>query len=383
MDRQPEVVFNGLLSVTVLLMIVDHPTIRLQPKVDFTHPLTSLEWKESEMPVGVYNSQAVVLGSKVYIGGGSMSPGPSSILLVYDFTKDSWEKLDTPTEWYALTTYHSQLVLIGGVDPNTRNIADPVTRKASTTNHDTGKVNIVDPTTNLDNADTTADTRRATTMNDDRATNQLWVLDEQHHWTQPLPPMAIKRLQASAVSVGDHLIVAGGQGVGPLDAVEVYDGHQWREAQSLPIAQSWMKSVLHEGKWYLDGGAQAEEDCKIYYTSLESLIATTHSEGDKQSSVWKELPGSPLLWSTPAVFKNQLISVAGYYSSAIHAYFPSNMSAWVHVGDLPVACYSTCTLVLPTGELLVIGGDSEYGPSPISFTASIGGDSNLRSLKLW
>ena len=235
----------------------------------------------------------------------------------------------------------------------------------------------MNPTTNLDNADTTG---RDTTMNNDRATNQLWVLDEAHHWTQPLPPMTIKRFQASAVSVGDHLIVAGGQGVGPLDAVEVYDGHQWRKAQSLPRAGSSMKSALHEGKWYLDGGAQAEEDCKIYYTSLESLIATTHSEGDKQSSVWKALPGSPLLWSTPAVFKNQLISVAGYYSSAIHAYFPSNMS-WVHVGDLPVACYSTCTLVLPTGELLVIGGDSEYGPLPISFTASIGGDSNFSSLK--
>ena len=149
-----------------------------------------------------------------------------------------------------------------------------------------------------------------------------------------------------------------------------------------------MKSVLHEGKWYLDGGAQAEEDCKIYYTSLESLIATTYSEGDKQSSVWKELPGSRLLWSTPAVFQNQLISVAGYqnqlisvveypYSSAIHAYFPSKKS-WVHVGDLPVAYYSTYTLVLPTGKLLVIGGHDEYGlASPIFFIATIGGDLSL------
>ena len=306
--------------------------------MNLLHPLTSLEWSECDkMPVGVFNVQAVVLENKVYIGGGSMSTGPSSILLIYNFIEDSWGMLDTPTQWHALTSYNSQLVLVGGMDPNTGT-----------------------------------------------ATNQLWVLDEQHEWTQPLPPMTTERYQASAVNVGGHIIVAGGQGgshVGPLDEVEVYDGHQWREAQSLPIAQSWMKSVLHEGKWYLDGGAQAEEDCKIYYTSLESLIATTHSEGDKQSSVWKELPGSPLLWSTPAVFQNQLISVAGYYSSAIHAYFPSNMSAWVHVGDLPVACYSTCTLVLPTGELLVIGGDSEYGPLPISFTARIGGDSNLNSLK--
>ena len=286
------------------------------------------------MPVGVFNAQAVVLKNKVYIGGGCMSPGPSSILLVYDFTKDLWDRLDTPTQWYALTSYNSQLVLVGGTDPNTG-----------------------------------------------IATNQLWVLDEQCKWIQALLPMTKERYQASAVSVGDHLIIAGGQGsshVGPLDEVEVYDGHLWRKAKSLPTPRSSMKSALHEGKWYLDGGAQAAEDCMIYYTSLESLIATIHSEGDEQSSVWKELPGSPLLWSTPVVFKNQLISVAGYrYSSAIHAYFPSNVS-WVHVGDLPVACYSTCALVLPTGELLVIGGHSEYGPLRISFIATIGGDLSLR-----
>ena len=187
------------------------------------------------MPVGVFNAQAVVLENKVYIGGGSMSTGPSSILLVYDFIKDLWDMLDTPTQWYTFTSYNSQLVLVGGMDPNTGT-----------------------------------------------ATNQLWVLDEQRKWTQPLSPMTIERYQASAVNVGGHLIVAGGQyrsHVGPLDKVEVYDGHQRRKVQSLPSGRSWMKSVLHEGKWYLDGGAQAEEDCKIYYTSLESLIATTYSEG--------------------------------------------------------------------------------------------------------
>ena len=105
-----------------------------------------------------------------------MSTGPSSILLIYDFIKDSWDMLDTPTQWYTLTSYNSQLVLVGGMDPNTGT-----------------------------------------------ATNQLWVLDEQRKWTQPLPPMTIERYQASAVN-GGHLIVAGGERhshVGPLDKVEV------------------------------------------------------------------------------------------------------------------------------------------------------------------
>ena len=128
------------------------------------HPLASLEWRECcKLPVSVYNAHAVVFKNKVYIGGGGMDPKPSSRLFTYHFTKDLWDKLDTPTQWCALTTHHSQLVLVGGVDP------------------DTGE-----------------------------ATNQLWVLNEHWLWTQPLPPMITERYNASAVNVGDHLIVAGG-----------------------------------------------------------------------------------------------------------------------------------------------------------------------------
>ena len=279
--------------------------------------------------MGVYNAQAVVLGSKVYVGGGSMDPGSSSRLLTYDFTKDSWEIVDTPTLWYALSTYHSQLVLVGGVDPDT-----------------------------------------------EIATDQLWVLDEKHQWIQTHIPMMTKRCQASAVSVGDHLIVAGGCGgseFDPLDSVEMYDGCRWRKIQSLPRACSGMKSTLHERNWYLAGGV--EQDSRVYYTSLVSLIGTAHSN---VTPVWRELPGTPLESSTPAVLRNQLISVGeGHpYNSAIHAYSPNN-NCWVHVGSLPAAFYSTCTVVLPAGELLVVGGDIQSGSSSCLFRANIRGSENI------
>ena len=273
----------------------------------------------------VYNAQAVVLGNKVYIGR-IVHDGSSSKLLVFDFTEDSYGILDTPTEDYTLTTYCSQVVLVGGRDP------------------DTGK-----------------------------ATNQLWVLDEQDDWSESLPPMIIKRYQAPAISVGDHLVVAGGccSDGSPLATVEVYDGHQWRQVQSLPRACCSMKSTVLEGNWYL--ASRTRQGCKIYHTSLKCLIATLEEAG--QTSVWKKLPGAPLQWTTLAVFRNQLITVeAGYYcSSAIHAYFP-NTKSWVHVGDLPAACYSTCTLVLPTEELLVIGPRS--GLASCLFRANIGGNSH-------
>ena len=278
------------------------------------------------MPVSVLNAQAVVLDNKVYIGGGSMSPTPPTRLLIYDIAEDSWDIIDTPTEWYALATYHSKLVLVGGRDPNTK-----------------------------------------------EATNQLWVLDEQCHWAQPLPPMTTKRYKASAVSVGDHLIVAGGQGGShfcPLDEVEIYDGHQWKKVVSLPKACWWMKSTLHEGNWYLAGGIG--QGSEVYQTSLESLIVT--SEGAARTSVWKKLPDAPVQRFATVMFRDQLIAIGGGnpLGSAIHAYSPSTNS-WVHVGDFPVACHSSCAVVLPTGELLVVGGESESGLLHCPFRASIGG----------
>ena len=286
-----------------------------------------MEWKECQkMPVSVKNAQAVVLGNKVYIGGGSMHPMLPPRLLVYDFTEDSWDIIDTPIQWYAFTTYHSKLVLVGGRDPITR-----------------------------------------------EATNELWVLDEQYHWTQPLPPMTIKRYKASAVSVGDHLIVAGGQGGShdcPLDEVEMYDGRQWKKVESLPKPCWWMASTLHGGDWYLGGGMG--QGSEVYCTSLESLMVT--SERDGQTSVWKKLPDAPVKRFATVMFRDQLMTVGGGspLDSALHAYSP-NTNSWMHVGDLPVACHSTCTVVLPTGELLVVGGESESGLLHCPFRANVGG----------
>ena len=307
-----------------------HITPSLQPQVDLLHPLASLEWSERcEIPVSIDDAQAVVLGTKVYIGG-AMYPGLSSRLLIYDFSKDSWDKLDTPTYLYALTTYHSQLVLVGGVDPDTK-----------------------------------------------KATNQLWILDEQHHWTQPFPPMTTKRYQASAVSEDDHLIVAGGYSdAGALDEVVVYDGHQWRRVQPLPRACSWMKSAVLRGNWYLAGRMEQnnEQGYVIYHTSLDSLIASPEKAG--QMSVWKKLPDAPLKWSAVAVSRNQLITVGGgdNYSSAIHAY-STTTNSWVHVGDLPDACYSPNSLVLPTGELVVVG--TKFGLASFLLRANIRGELGL------
>ena len=303
--------------------------------MDLLHPLTSLEWSEyRDMPVSVCDTHAVVLGKKIYIGGGKLYPGPHFGLLIYDLTEDSWNVLDTPTKLYAITTYQSQLVLVGGKDPYSL-----------------------------------------------KATNMLWVLDEQcqaeeHYRAQSLPPMKTECYNSSAISVGYHLFVAGGRGgtqsrSRPLASVEVYDGCKWRHVQSLPRAFSWIKSTLHEGNWYLVGGTRQGRE--VYHTSPESLLATTYSDEAEKTSVWKKLPDAPLKKSILTVLLNYLIAIGTeYWNSAIHAYSPS-IDSWVHVGDLPVNCYSTCTVVLSTGELLVVESGLTSDSSHL-FKAKIGGD---------
>ena len=278
------------------------------------------------MPLDMCDAQAVLLGDKVYMGGGDMYPGPSAALLIYNYTVDSWDLLAAPTEDYALTAYNSQLVLAGGNDHSTRNI-----------------------------------------------TNQLWVLDEQQYWIQPIPPMKARCCRASAVSVDHHLIVAGGldDELDPLDVVQVYDGHQWKKAQPLPKAGHCMKSSVLNGIWYLVGGD--EQGKEVVYSSLLSLIATSSLDSTRQTSVWKKLPNAPLEWTTPVKIGKDLAIVGGnLYSSAIHIYSYST-SSWVYVEDLPVACHSTCTLVLPTGELLAVGGETEKGTFSHAFITKIEG----------
>ena len=67
------------------------------------------------MNIGNY-AHAVWLKDKVYIGGGWISESirHEARLYIYTPATDEWTTLDTPVYWFGLTTYHSQLVLVGG-----------------------------------------------------------------------------------------------------------------------------------------------------------------------------------------------------------------------------------------------------------------------------
>ena len=257
------------------------------------------------------DAQAVWLGDKLYVGGG-LTPGNIrnyARLYIYTPSTDTWNHIDTSVYYFALITYHSQLVLVGG-----REYVD-----------------------------------------DWPVTNKLCTLTEHDQWRETLPPMTTKRHSASAVEFADNILVAGGEDGKwrDIDNVDVYNGHHWAKAHCLPKPCRWMKSTILNGHWYLMGGeGQGKE---VYYASLDSLVAKP------LPSVWKRLPDVPHDCSSTTVFGNRLIAIGGGHlspSSSIHAYSPHTQS-WVHVGDMPVGLHSACTAVLPTGKLMVIGGWSD------------------------
>ena len=244
-----------------------------------------------------------------------------------DFTGDiTWKTLKSPTRQSALTTYQERLVLVGGWDPST-------------------------------------DTR----------TNQLWVMEEEGTWTQPLPAMPTPRSGASAVSIEQYLIVAGGVGrnYSNVDVVEVYNGQQWVTTDPLPKGCCYMKSTLHDGFLYLMGGDPQGKS--VFQCSVQELIEQATPHPLKQST-WNTIRDAPYKWCSVATFGGALVAVGGYdkgHKNSLHMYDPLTQ-LWVHAGEMPVAVYSTCTVTLPSGEMMVIGGGTkDTTRSPLVYKASL------------
>ena len=236
--------------------------------------------------------RSVCLEGKVYI------EGVGKMLHSYTLATDTWDTMRTPVIDYALTVYHSQLVLVGGAIHGS-------------------------------------------------VTNKLWTLVGHNQWIETLPPMPIKRSNTSAVEYSNNnILVAGGWDTyGNINNVEVYNGHHWARARSLP-GVCFGQSAILSGHWYLKGYNR-----EVYYASVDSLIASCQPGQGKQSSVWKRLADVPEERSKLVVLGNRLVAVG---SSVIQAYSPYSRS-WVHVGDLHEKSHSTpfTVVILPSGDLLV------------------------------
>ena len=293
-------------------------------QVDILHPLASPEWRARECtgpPVAIDDTaQAVWLKDKVYVGGGWTPERTRKWARLYIYTPatDEWTTLDTPVFWFGLTTYHSQLVLVGG----RKYVDDDVAGEP---------------------------------------TDKLWTLYEDGQWQETLPPMLAPCANTSAVSHGGHLLVIND------DEIYVYNGCYWVSGQHPPEPLDFIKSTVFNGHLYLMGARldEPQQTC-VYSASLDSLLASCQpSETSQPPSLWKRLTDVPSGCCYPAVFGNRLVAVGGRSAGttttpSLYAY-SSLTQSWVLMTDAPsILIHFSCAVPLPSNELMILSGPTAF-----------------------
>ena len=192
----------------------------------------------------------------------------------------------------------------------------------------------------------------------DTYTNKLLSLPG---YKEVFPAMPTKRRGTTAVTSKEHLIVAGGvTGVlNRLKVVEVMDTKSlvWTIVASLPHPYSFAPGAICGDQLYMLGGADDQGMTKSMLTcSPTELLQSSPSS----SSIWHRVADAPAYSSTCAAVNGELLAVGGCDkdwkpSSAICKYNPTTNS-WDLISNMPTARWLSLVAVLPTNEIMVVGG---------------------------
>ncbi len=189
---------------------------------------------------------------------------------------------------------------------------------------------------------------------------QLWD-SEGHRWnTQHYPTMPTGRAWSAAVGYQQYLIVACGD---YKDTVEVLDcsTHLWYSAQPVPMGGQQMTAVIISDYVYISSYYWRDGRPHLFSAHLPTLIANaTHNT--TTSPTWRELPSPPVGGPTLLALQNHLLLVGGRevggwgWRKELYRY-EAEGKKWSKCGELPVGMYAPSCAVLPSGELLVAGGE--------------------------
>ena len=261
--------------------------------------------------------RCVVLERRVYVGGGSTGY-VDYIVFKYDPDTDKWSRLPRyQYKYFAISIINSRLTLVGG-------------------------------------------------CNNLKVTNQLAVYEPlSQHWTYPYHPMPTPRYDTAVVMYDKWLLVAGGRGAGlghDLATVELLNTstNQWLAVSSLPTPCRFMTSATINNFGYFVTASK-----QVYRVSLPDIVSQTvdQSTASKSPALWCRLPDTPLERSAAISLRGYLIAVGGNHDNRtrtdIYLYQPES-EQWTKVGDLPNAREYCSCVVLPSGELLVAGGQEKY-----------------------
>ena len=300
------------------------------------------------MPVGIQKPQTVVMGEKVYVGGGNTECAEDrKQVFQYNPSRDEWSRLPPHHVLiFAMAQFKGNLITVGGVIPYSNSFTSEVYRFKA----------------------------------------------QSQRWEEFLKPMPTGRCYLS-VATTQSTIVASGGATGLRDGepvscatVEVYSSEtsQWHTAEPLPVPCGGMTSVTIADTWYQlggGGGSGCKDITTVLYAPLTALIqkatSPTHQSASHMS-VWKTLPDTPLKRAAAASLSGSLLAVGGYNvstpsSPALYIFLPITNS-WVRVttGDLPEPRYNCTAVQLSSNQLLVVGGrDDQDNRTKTVFLGSI------------
>ena len=281
------------------------------------------------MPTKCSSGRATVINGKVFCGGGVVVNLEDAYnVYCYDPLQDNWTTLSPlPVRYFGLGNINGKLVAVGGL------------RKGE----------------------------------DDVTTNEILTYDERaRKWKQTIPPMSTSRHSPSVLSLKIALLVAGGSDFGYTYAVEVYkpSTSQWYRTNPLPKACANFSILTIDSTCYLIGGQRrplllnqalhASVDDLLHVVAPDSQ--TIHMHGKDTHPAWSTLANTPVYHPTAAVLGGHLLAIGGKkHGASNNVYmYSSATNSWVYISDIPAPRSHTAVAVLPSEEILVIGGfDSE------------------------
>ena len=329
-----EVRYNDRANNTVIIR--GKYSVPLQP-ILLQHQ-ARLHWRKvANLPVGMAWPHVVVVGEKVYVGGGSTDSDDDDYLVFqYNPASDEWTSLPPcPVCGFGLGQLSGELLTVGGA------ARDGVTRKV------------------------------------------YRYKAESQQWEEFLQPIPTARWCPTVISAQSALTACGGAthtSSVPLTTVEVYttETSQWHTTDPLPVPCWGMSSATINNTAYLLGGATTDDKPTktVLYAPVASLIqrATSHPQQsasaarpDSTSSAWKTLRDTPLKWSAAASLGGMFLAVGGTDDQddtlpAVHVYSPAT-STWIRVqsGDLPEPRYFSTAVELAGNRRLLVGGRDQDG----------------------
>ena len=184
---------------------------------------------------------------------------------------------------------------------------------------------------------------------------QLWD-SKGHCWnTQHYPRMPTGRSGSAAVGYQQYLIVACGHYY--KDTVEVLDcsTHQWYSAQSVPVGGQRMTAVIISDYIYISSYYWRDSRRHVFSAHLPTLISNA-TRNTTTGPTWQELPFPPVYGPTLLVLQNHLLLVGGEGGRKELYRYETEGKQWSKCGELPMRMYAPSCAVLPSGDLLVVGG---------------------------